>query len=87
MEPVTFPEEPADALVGVQRLIRRRLRGGCPTRGCAAPRWNRDAGVLGKLLVTPTPRPALAGKAFAAGAKSLVQAVVALLIAAVPGVA
>lgn len=26
MEPETFPEEPADALVGVQRLIRRRLR-------------------------------------------------------------
>ncbi|MEU3892019.1 helix-turn-helix domain-containing protein [Streptomyces sp. NPDC029041] len=26
MEPETFPEELADALVGVQRLIRRRLR-------------------------------------------------------------
>ncbi|MFI6808893.1 MarR family winged helix-turn-helix transcriptional regulator [Streptomyces luteogriseus] len=30
MEPDTFPEELADALVGVQRLIRRRLRGQMP---------------------------------------------------------
>ncbi|MFF3378680.1 MarR family winged helix-turn-helix transcriptional regulator [Streptomyces sp. NPDC002680] len=28
MEPVTFADELADALLGVQRLIRRRLRGG-----------------------------------------------------------
>ncbi|MYW21024.1 MarR family transcriptional regulator, partial [Streptomyces sp. SID2955] len=28
MEADTFPEDLADALVGVQRLIRRRLRGG-----------------------------------------------------------
>ncbi|MET8948064.1 MarR family transcriptional regulator [Streptomyces sp. NPDC004542] len=28
MEPETFPEELADTLVGVERLIRRRLRGG-----------------------------------------------------------
>ena len=50
--------------------------------------WERDAGVLNKLLVTPTPRSALiTGKAFAAGVKSLVQAVVVLLIAAVLGVA
>ncbi|MET8247583.1 MarR family transcriptional regulator [Streptomyces sp. NPDC005202] len=28
MEPETFPEELADALVGVQRLIRRRLQAG-----------------------------------------------------------
>ncbi|KOG31470.1 MarR family winged helix-turn-helix transcriptional regulator [Streptomyces resistomycificus] len=36
MEPETFPEELADALVGVQRLIRRRLRpdmSGPPLRG------------------------------------------------------
>ncbi|MGW6911634.1 ABC transporter permease [Streptomyces sp. NPDC054940] len=50
--------------------------------------WERDAGVLNKLLVTPTPRSALiTGKAFAAGVKSLVQAVVVILIAAVLGVA
>ncbi|MFF7167477.1 ABC transporter permease [Streptomyces sp. NPDC008086] len=50
--------------------------------------WERDAGILNKLLVTPTPRAALiTGKAFAAGVKSLVQAVVVILIAAVLGVA
>ncbi|MFJ3718293.1 ABC transporter permease [Streptomyces sp. NPDC090057] len=50
--------------------------------------WERDAGVLNKLLVTPTPRSALiTGKAFAAGVKSLVQAVVVIVIAAVLGVA
>jgi len=50
--------------------------------------WERDAGILTKLLVTPTPRAALiAGKAFAAGVKALVQAVVVVLIAALLGVA
>ncbi|MEU7057932.1 ABC transporter permease [Streptomyces sp. NPDC046197] len=50
--------------------------------------WERDAGVLDKLLVTPTPRSALiTGKAFAAGVKSLIQAVVVIVIAAVLGVA
>ncbi|WP_405640585.1 ABC transporter permease [Streptomyces uncialis] len=50
--------------------------------------WERDAGVLSKLLVTPTPRSALVtGKAFAAGVKALVQAVVVILIAAALGVA
>lgn len=50
--------------------------------------WERDAGVLSKLLVTPTPRAALVtGKAFAAGVKALVQAVVVILIAAALGVA
>ncbi|MEV5440708.1 ABC transporter permease [Streptomyces sp. NPDC052682] len=50
--------------------------------------WERDAGVLSKLLVTPTPRSALiTGKAFAAGVKSLVQAAVVLVIAALLGVA
>ncbi|MFE7274122.1 ABC transporter permease [Streptomyces sp. NPDC057623] len=50
--------------------------------------WERDAGILNKLLVTPTPRSALiTGKAFAAGVKSLVQAVVVILIAALLGVA
>ncbi|MEX3101588.1 multidrug ABC transporter permease [Streptomyces sp. V2] len=50
--------------------------------------WERDAGVLNKLLVTPTPRAALiTGKAFAAGVKSVVQAVVVIVIAALLGVA
>jgi ABC-2 type transport system permease protein len=50
--------------------------------------WERDAGVLDKLLVTPTPRSALiTGKAFAAGVKSVIQAVVVVVIAAVLGVA
>ena len=50
--------------------------------------WDRDAGVLAKLLVTPTPRVALvAGKAFASGMRALVQAVVVLVLAAVLGVA
>jgi ABC-2 type transport system permease protein len=49
--------------------------------------WERDAGVLTKLLVTPTPRAALVtGKAFAAGVRSLAQAVVILVLAAVLGV-
>ncbi|MFE1763378.1 ABC transporter permease [Streptomyces angustmyceticus] len=50
--------------------------------------WERDAGILTKLLVTPTPRAALiAGKAFAAGVKALIQAVVVIVIAALLGVA
>ncbi len=49
--------------------------------------WERDAGVLTKLLVTPTPRPALIiGKAFAAGIRALCQVVVVLVLAAVLGV-
>jgi ABC-2 type transport system permease protein len=49
--------------------------------------WERDAGVLTKLLVTPTPRAALvAGKAFAAGIRSLVQAAAVLIVAALLGV-
>lgn len=50
--------------------------------------WERDAGVLAKLLVTPTPRTALiASKAFAAGIRALVQAVMVLILAALLGVA
>ncbi|MFR0354862.1 ABC transporter permease [Streptomyces sediminimaris] len=50
--------------------------------------WERDAGILNKLLVTPTPRSALiTGKAFAAGVKSLIQALVVVVIAALLGVA
>ena len=49
--------------------------------------WERDAGVLTKLLVTPTPRAALvAGKAFAAGIPAIAQAVVVILVAALLGV-
>jgi ABC-2 type transport system permease protein len=49
--------------------------------------WERDAGILTKLMVTPTPRAALiAGKAFASGVRSLTQAVVVLVLAAVLGV-
>jgi len=50
--------------------------------------WERDAGVLAKLLVTPTPRIALVtGKAFAASIRALVQALVVVVLAAVLGVA
>lgn len=49
--------------------------------------WERDAGVLTKLLVTPTPRAALVtGKAFAAGVRALAQAVVVLVLSALLGV-
>ena len=49
--------------------------------------WERDAGVLTKLMVTPTPRAALiTGKAFAAGVRSLLQGVVVVIIAAILGV-
>jgi ABC-2 type transport system permease protein len=50
--------------------------------------WERDAGVLAKLLVTPTPRVALiAGKAFAAGIRAFSQVVVVLVLSALLGVA
>ncbi|GAA1856114.1 ABC transporter permease [Pseudonocardia ailaonensis] len=49
--------------------------------------WERDAGVLAKLLVTPTPRVALvAAKAFAAGVRAVAQAVVVLLLSLILGV-
>jgi ABC-2 type transport system permease protein len=50
--------------------------------------WERDAGVLAKLLVTPTPRTALiAGKAFAAGVRAFSQVIVVLVLSALLGVA
>jgi ABC-2 type transport system permease protein len=50
--------------------------------------WERDAGVLTKLLVTPTPRSALIlGKSFAAGIRSLSQVIVVLVLSAILGVA
>ena len=49
--------------------------------------WDRDAGILAKLLVTPTPRAALvAGKAFAAGVRGVAQAVVIGVLALLLGV-
>jgi ABC-2 type transport system permease protein len=49
--------------------------------------WERDAGVLTKLMVTPTPRAALiSGKAFAAGVRSVVQAMVVVILSAILGV-
>jgi ABC-2 type transport system permease protein len=49
--------------------------------------WERDAGVLTKLLVTPTPRSALIfGKSFAAGVRSLAQVVVVLILSVILGV-
>lgn len=49
--------------------------------------WERDAGVLAKLLVTPTPRIALVtGKAFAASIRALAQALVVVILAVLLGV-
>ena len=49
--------------------------------------WERDAGVLTKLLVTPTPRSALiVGKSFAAGIRAMTQVVVVLVLSAILGV-
>jgi ABC-2 type transport system permease protein len=46
--------------------------------------WERDAGILTKLLTTPTSRAALVcGKAFAAGARATSQVVIVLLLSAV----
>jgi ABC-2 type transport system permease protein len=51
------------------------------------PIWERDFGILTKLLVTPTPRAALvAGKAFAAGVWAVSQVVVVLVLASLLGV-
>ena len=49
--------------------------------------WERDSGVLAKLMVTPTPRSALiAGKAFAAGLRALAQVVAMLVLALLLGI-
>jgi ABC-2 type transport system permease protein len=49
--------------------------------------WERDAGILTKLLATPTPTTALvAGKAFGAAIRALIQAAVVVILAAVLGV-
>ena len=50
--------------------------------------WERDAGVLTKLLVTPTPRAALIlGKSFAAGIRAFAQVIVVLIVSVLLGVA
>jgi ABC-2 type transport system permease protein len=49
--------------------------------------WEKDLGILDKLLVSPTPRPALAlGKALAAGVRALAQAVLVYALALLLGV-
>jgi ABC-2 type transport system permease protein len=49
--------------------------------------WERDFGILTKLLATPTPRVALVcGKAFAAGVRAVSQVVVVLVMASLLGV-
>jgi ABC-2 type transport system permease protein len=49
--------------------------------------WERDAGVLNKLLVTPTPRAALIiGKGFAAGIRAMIQVLVVLVVSSLLGV-
>jgi ABC-2 type transport system permease protein len=49
--------------------------------------WERDAGLLAKMLASPTPRSAIvSGKAFAAALRGLVQATVILALSAILGV-
>jgi len=49
--------------------------------------WERDLGILHKLLVSPTPRAALVvGKAIAAGVRSLSQVILIYLLASLLGV-
>ena len=49
--------------------------------------WDRDAGILAKLMTTPMPRAALvSGKAFAAGVRAVAQVVVVLIVATLLGV-
>jgi ABC-2 type transport system permease protein len=49
--------------------------------------WDRDAGILAKLMVTPAPASALiSGKAFAAGVRSVAQVVGVLALAYAMGI-
>lgn len=49
--------------------------------------WDRDAGILAKLMVTPAPASAIVtGKAFAAGTRSVVQVIGVVALAFVLGV-
>jgi ABC-2 type transport system permease protein len=46
--------------------------------------WERDLGILNKLLSTPTPRSAIVvGKAFSAGIRGIVQALVVFILATI----
>ncbi len=48
---------------------------------------DREAGILAKLLVTPTPRSALVtGKAFAAGIRAIAQVIVVVVLSLVMGI-
>ncbi|RMI31647.1 ABC transporter permease [Nocardia stercoris] len=49
--------------------------------------WDRDAGILNKLMVTPTPRAALiTGKCFAAGVRAIAQVLIIVVLAVLMGV-
>ncbi|MFE9581378.1 ABC transporter permease [Nocardia sp. NPDC006044] len=49
--------------------------------------WDRDAGILNKLMVTPTPRAALiTGKCFAAGVRAVSQVLIIVVLALIMGV-
>jgi ABC-2 type transport system permease protein len=49
--------------------------------------WDRDAGILNKLMVTPTPRSALiTGKCFAAGMRSVAQVLIIVVLSLLMGV-
>lgn len=49
--------------------------------------WERDLGILNKLLSTPTPRAAIVmGKALSAGVRGILQAVAILVVALILGV-
>ncbi|MFI6044057.1 ABC transporter permease [Nocardia sp. NPDC051321] len=49
--------------------------------------WDRDAGILNKLMATPTPRPALiTGKCFAAGVRAVSQVLIIVMLSLIMGV-
>ncbi len=49
--------------------------------------WDREAGILNKLMVTPTPRAALiTGKCFAAGVRAIAQVLIIVVLALIMGV-
>jgi ABC-2 type transport system permease protein len=49
--------------------------------------WDRESGLLAKLMVTPTPRGAIIlGKALSAGVRGLVQTVVILIVGVILGI-
>jgi ABC-2 type transport system permease protein len=46
--------------------------------------WERDSGILTRMLATPTPRPALiTGKAFGASVRAIAQAIAIFLVSAI----